>query len=58
MPSESSPPQPDFSELYDNALDAGACRTLSERFETSGLARRGETRGGVDVSIKDMRSRC
>ena len=34
-------------------LDAAACRALVERFEASGLARRGETGGGVDVSIKD-----
>jgi len=44
---------PDFIEVYDHALDAGACRTLIERFERSGLARRGESAGGVDVSVKD-----
>jgi hypothetical protein len=43
----------DFIEVYDNALDADACRALIKRFETSGLARRGLTGGGVDVSIKD-----
>ena len=44
---------PDFVEVYDNALDAGACRALIQRFEASGLARRGLTAGGVDVSVKD-----
>src|SRR5262245_54377821 len=43
----------DFIEVYDNALQADACRTLVERFEASGLARRGLTGGGVDVSVKD-----
>jgi hypothetical protein len=43
----------DFIEVYDDALEADACRALIERFETSGLARRGLTGGGVDVSIKD-----
>jgi len=46
-------PQPDFIEVYDDALDPGTCRRLIERFEASRLARRGETGGGVDVSIKD-----
>lgn len=44
---------PDFIEVYDDALDADACRTLIERFERSGVARRGESGGGVDVSVKD-----
>jgi hypothetical protein len=51
MSAESLPP--DFIEVYDDALDARACRGLIERFEASRLARRGETGGGVDVSIKD-----
>jgi hypothetical protein len=50
---ESPAPQPDFIEVYDNALDAAACRRLIERFDTSRVARRGQTGGGVDVSIKD-----
>jgi hypothetical protein len=50
---ESSAPQPDFIEVYDHALEASACRRLIERFEASRLARRGETGGGVDVSVKD-----
>ena len=53
MPAESSSPQPDFIEVYDKALDSGACHRLIERFEASQLARRGETGGGVDVSVKD-----
>ena len=53
MSAESPFPQPDFIEVYDNALDAGACRKLIDRFETSRLARRGETGGGVDVTVKD-----
>jgi len=43
----------DFIEIYDNALEPEACRALIQRFETSGLARRGFTGGGVDVSVKD-----
>ena len=53
MPAASSLTQPDFIEVYDNALDPGACRALIERFEASGLAQRGETGGGVDISVKD-----
>jgi hypothetical protein len=44
---------PDFIEVYDNALDASACRALIQRFERSGQAARGKTGGGVDVSVKD-----
>lgn len=44
---------PDFIEVYDGALAAASCRALIERFEKSGVARRGESAGGVDVSIKD-----
>jgi hypothetical protein len=51
VPTESLPP--DFIEVYDDALDARACRGLIERFEASGIAQRGQTGGGVDVSIKD-----
>jgi 2-oxoglutarate-Fe(II)-dependent oxygenase superfamily protein len=43
----------DFIEVYDNALEADACRALIQRFETSGIAQRGLTGGGVDVSVKD-----
>jgi len=52
--SAASPPShPDFIQVYDDALEAGACRKLIERFEASRHAHRGETGGGVDVSIKD-----
>jgi 2OG-Fe(II) oxygenase superfamily len=44
---------PDFVEVYDNALDASNCRKLIDRFEASGHARRGETGGGVEVSLKN-----
>ena len=53
MPARPTVPHPDFIEVYDDALAAASCRALIERFEASGLARRGETGGGVDVSIKD-----
>ncbi|CAN5310036.1 2OG-Fe(II) oxygenase [soil metagenome] len=45
--------QPDFIEIYDNALDAATCRTFIERFEASGQARRGETGSGVDLTLKN-----
>ena len=44
---------PDFVEVYDNALDAGHCRMMIDHFEASGHARRGETGGGVEVSLKN-----
>jgi hypothetical protein len=44
---------PDFIAVYDDLLDPAACRALVARFDASGLARRGETGGGVDVSLKD-----
>jgi hypothetical protein len=44
---------PDFVEVYDGMLDASICRKLIERFEASGHARRGETGGGVDLSLKN-----
>jgi hypothetical protein len=44
---------PDFVEVYDNALDAATCHSLIARFEASGHARRGETGGGIDVSLKN-----
>jgi len=53
MTAATSVPHPDFIEVYDDALPAAHCRSLIERFEASGVARRGETGGGVDVSIKD-----
>ncbi|MDB5999471.1 MAG: 2OG-Fe(II) oxygenase [Rhizobacter sp.] len=44
---------PDFIEVFDDALDASACRALIERFEASGQATRGETGSGLDVTLKD-----
>jgi hypothetical protein len=44
---------PDFVEVYDNALDTANCRKLIDRFEASGHARRGETGGGVEVTLKN-----
>ena len=44
---------PDFVEVYDNALDRASCRSLIDRFESSGIARRGETGSGVDATVKD-----
>jgi 2OG-Fe(II) oxygenase superfamily len=53
MAAGSTVPHPDFIEVYDGALAAASCRALIERFEASGVARRGESAGGVDVSVKD-----
>lgn len=53
MNAESLASPPDFIEVYDHALDAAACQSLIERFEASRLAQRGQTGGGVDVTIKD-----
>jgi 2OG-Fe(II) oxygenase superfamily len=44
---------PDFVEVYDNALDAASCRGFIDRFDASGHARRGETGGGIEVSLKN-----
>lgn len=44
---------PDFIEVYDDALDAASCRAIIERFEASGEAVRGATGGGVDTKLKD-----
>jgi hypothetical protein len=46
-------PAPDFIEVYDEALDAATCQALIAQFEACGLARRGATGGGVDVTLKD-----
>src|SRR2546423_3921294 len=44
---------PYFVEVYDDALDAANCQRLIERFEASRQARRGETGGGVEVTLKN-----
>lgn len=43
----------DFIEVYTEALDAGTCRRLVERFDASGQAERGHVGSGVDTSLKD-----
>jgi len=43
----------DFIEVYENVLDAAACKALIERFDQSGQAQRGATGSGVDLSMKD-----
>ena len=43
---------PDFIEVYDNALDAGFCRSFIERFEASQHKVPGRTGGGVDTTKK------
>lgn len=44
---------PDFIEVYDGALDPVSCRALVDRFKACGLAERGRTGGGVDLTLKD-----
>jgi hypothetical protein len=44
---------PDFIEVYENALDPAACRAMLEHFERSGEARRGEIGSGVNTALKD-----
>lgn len=44
---------PDFIEIYAEALDASFCRGVIARFEASGQAVRGSTGGGVDTRLKD-----
>lgn len=44
---------PDFIEVYDDALDAPFCGDLIGRFNASGQAVRGSTGGGVDTRLKD-----
>lgn len=43
----------DFIEVYDGALGPAQCRALIADFEASGLAVRGQTGSGVDVTMKD-----
>ncbi|MGA8278455.1 MAG: 2OG-Fe(II) oxygenase [Rhodanobacteraceae bacterium] len=45
--------QPDFIEVYNDALDAATCAALIARFETSDHISRGATGGGVDTQLKD-----
>ncbi|MEP7098706.1 MAG: 2OG-Fe(II) oxygenase [Dokdonella sp.] len=44
---------PDFIEVYKDALDASFCHDVIARFNASGQAVRGSTGGGVDTRLKD-----
>lgn len=46
------PANPDFIGVYDDALDAGFCQRLIERFEASQHKVPGRTGGGVDTTKK------
>ncbi len=47
--------QPDFIEVYPDALDRAACAELIRRFEASGQATPGIVGGGVMPELKDSR---
>ena len=49
---------PDFIEVYDGAIDEGACAELIERFEASGKLARGATGSGVNTALKDSWDLC
>jgi hypothetical protein len=49
---------PDFIEVYDDALDANACADLIARFEASGKLSRGATGSGVNTALKDSWDIC
>lgn len=49
---------PDFIEVYEDALDARVCGDLIERFEASGKLTRGATGGGVNTELKDSWDLC
>ena len=44
---------PDFIEVYDEALEARACADLIARFEASDKLARGSTGSGVNIALKD-----
>lgn len=44
---------PDFIEVYDDALGITSCASLIERFEAGNEAVRGATGSGVDTALKD-----
>ncbi|TDR47460.1 2-oxoglutarate-Fe(II)-dependent oxygenase superfamily protein [Tahibacter aquaticus] len=50
--------QPDFIEVYEDGLDAETCQQLIQRFDASKLPVRGQTGGGVDISMKDSWDIC
>ena len=49
---------PDFIEVYENALDDRLCGELIKNFETSSKLTRGATGGGVNVELKDSWDLC
>jgi hypothetical protein len=49
---------PDFIEVYDDALDARTCADLIQRFEASGKLARGATGSGVNTTLKDSWDIC
>src|SRR4051812_43775529 len=49
---------PDFIEVYDDAIEASACTDLIARFEASGKLSRGATGSGVNTSLKDSWDIC
>jgi hypothetical protein len=49
---------PDFIEVYDDAVEAGACADLIARFEASGQLSRGATGSGVNTALKDSWDLC
>ena len=49
---------PDFIEVYEDALEARVCGDLIERFEASGKLTRGATGGGVNTELKDSWDLC
>lgn len=50
-----TPPDGDFIEVYDDALDRAQCAALVERFQRSGDSHPGRVGGGVHVDLKDSR---
>jgi hypothetical protein len=50
--------QPDFIEVYDDALEPEVCAALIRRFEASGQAVRGQMGSGVDVTLKNSWDIC
>ena len=48
-----APPNADFIEVYDGALDAPLCRELIQHFEASDKVVRGSTAGGINTRLKD-----
>ncbi len=49
---------PDFIDVYDDALEASVCRELIDQFEKSDKQARGATGGGVNTELKDSWDIC